>query len=472
MLMTLAFRHLLVKRGRSLFLLLGYSLGVGVMIVLLSVGEAMLNQARDVALVGGGEVTVLPEGIDIEALRTGGVSGMFFSIDRARFVARQALDGPRQADLVSSVSPSIESKLLYLTHDGETLPVRAGGDIPSRANQLGAGVRVLQGAWKDLPQDSAYVAPTLQQLYDELDHFHLPLVEDSSWGEWHYFNVVPAPDEWWYVSLLVGGNVPHGRWGGQVLVTHRRPDGHYEKFVANSAGTDVRLDTTRADLVVGRSAVEQRNGTYHLVVNAPGTSIDLNIRPAPHNYFPPVELKEGRYRSGYAVAALRASASGRLCAHRVCQQVVDAPAYHDHNWGVWRDVSWEWGAASGPSLSFLYGDVNTPDESAAGEPFFFSLVDSLGIRQVLRARKIDYVGSRPVSNGAGVAAPTSFNFLAARDRDTIRVSVQVQEAVATQMSSSTFHRFFIQMRGAFSLSGSIGGSQVQEKGEGFFETWR
>jgi len=35
MILTLAFRQLLVKRARSLFPLLGYSLGVGVMIVLL-----------------------------------------------------------------------------------------------------------------------------------------------------------------------------------------------------------------------------------------------------------------------------------------------------------------------------------------------------------------------------------------------------------------------------------------------------
>ena len=105
MIAILAFRHLVVKKGRSLFLLLGYGLGVGVMIVLLSVGEAMLAQSRDVSLVGGGEVTVLPQGIDVEAMRTGGVSGMFFGIDRARFLTRQLLGGPRQAELVAAVSP-------------------------------------------------------------------------------------------------------------------------------------------------------------------------------------------------------------------------------------------------------------------------------------------------------------------------------------------------------------------------------
>jgi ABC-type antimicrobial peptide transport system permease subunit len=114
MLLILAFRHLWVRKLRSLFLLLGFSLGVGVMIVLLSVGEAMLDQSRDVSLLGGGEVTVLPEGIDIEAMRTGGPGGMFFSIDRARFLTRLVLGGPRYRGVVRSVAPAIEGKLLYL----------------------------------------------------------------------------------------------------------------------------------------------------------------------------------------------------------------------------------------------------------------------------------------------------------------------------------------------------------------------
>ncbi|HUS62432.1 MAG TPA: ATP-binding cassette domain-containing protein, partial [Acidimicrobiales bacterium] len=56
MLLTLAFRHLWVRKLRSLFLLFGFAIGVGVMVVLLSVGEAMLDQSRDVSLVGGGEM--------------------------------------------------------------------------------------------------------------------------------------------------------------------------------------------------------------------------------------------------------------------------------------------------------------------------------------------------------------------------------------------------------------------------------
>ena len=230
MITILAFRHLVVKQGRSLFLLLGYGLGVGVMIVLLSVGEAMLAQSRDVSLVGGGEVTVLPQGIDVEAMRTGGVSGMFFGIDRARFLTRQLLGGPRQEGLVAAVSPAIENKLLYLRRGGRTVAVRAGGEIPSRAGRLGAGIRVVAGSWRDHAADSAWINPSTERLYHELDRFHLPPVADPTWGEWHYFNVAAGPEEWWYITYLVGGEVLRGRWGGQLLVTHRLPDGRYRRY--------------------------------------------------------------------------------------------------------------------------------------------------------------------------------------------------------------------------------------------------
>ena len=91
MIELLALRNLVLKPWRSAFLLFGYSLGVSVMIVLLSIGEALLSQARDEKLVGGGDVTVLPEGIDVEVLKTGGLGGMFFSIDHSRFVYQQLL---------------------------------------------------------------------------------------------------------------------------------------------------------------------------------------------------------------------------------------------------------------------------------------------------------------------------------------------------------------------------------------------
>ena len=491
MLFTLAFRHLWVRKLRSLFLLLGFAIGVGVMVVLLSVGEAMVDQSRDVSLVGGGEITVLPQGIDVEAMRTGGLSGMFFAIDRARFLTRQVIGGARHAALVRTVAPAIEGKLLYLCKTAvpcRPAAVRAGGEIPSRSAALGAGLDVREGAWRDASADSAYMAPTRQQLYDELDRFHRPLRPDSSWGEWHYFNLTTGPEEWWYVTYLVGGEVgPTSgalgrRWGGRILVTHRRPDGRYDRYVATAPAAAVRLDTARADLTIGLSTVRQRDGIYQLRAGAGGARgrlrLELELRPAPERYFPPVELRDAGFLSGYVVPALAAVASGRVCVNDRCLRVADAPAYHDHNWGVWRDVTWEWGAATGGTLSLLYGGVYGPERQRAGttaaisSPFFLTLVDSLGVRQVLRFGDIGYEGSQPAAGAAGATAPRRFRLLATRGADSVALSVDVSHALATEMSAVSFHRVFLQMRGRFALTGRLAGATVSDTGWGFFETYR
>ncbi|HEX2217816.1 MAG TPA: hypothetical protein VHG35_03380 [Gemmatimonadales bacterium] len=481
MITTLAFRHLLVRKVRSLFLLLGFSIGVGVMIVLLSVGEAMLNQSRDVSLVGGGELTVLPQGIDIEAMRTGGLGGMFFTIERARFLTRQALGGERHDDLVRTVAPAIEGKLLYLCPAASRCvptAVRAGGEIPSRAAALGAGLDVLEGRWRDSPADSAYIAPTPQQFYDELDRFHLPKRRDSTWAEWHYFNLVVGPDEWWYVTYLIGGEVSlserDDRWGGGMLVTHRRPDGRHDRYTAEVSSSSVVFDTASADVTIGGSHVRQRDGEYRLHVEARGdrglARLDLVLRPKPNRYFPPVELREDDFLSGYVVPALAATASGRLCAGARCIEARDIPAYHDHNWGVWRDVTWEWGAAQGERLSLLYGGVYGPEDSGSS-PFFLTMVDSLGVRRVLRFGEIEYHGSRPADGLRGARAPERFTLVGTWEADTVRLSVRVGHALASEVTASTYRRVFLQMRGSFELSGSVLGEPVHDRGEGFFETY-
>jgi hypothetical protein len=485
MLLILAFRHLWVRKLRTVFLLLGFSLGVGVMVVLLSVGEAMLEQAQDVSLVGGGEVTVLPQGIDVEAMRTGGLGAMFFGIDRARFLTRQVLGGARHGALVQTVAPAIEGKLLYLCAAAAPChprPVRAGGEIPSRARALASGLRVLQGRWQDSPADSAWVSPTRQQLYDELDRFHIPPRADSAWGEWQYFNLLTSPEEWWYLTYLVGGEVPNGRWGGRMLVTHRRPDGRYERFAADASPDHVTFDTAHADLTIGRSSVLQRDGTYGLSVHAAGPDgalrINLRLSPLPNRYFPAVELQDHDFVSGYVVPALAASASGRICLGAHCEVVRNVPAYHDHNWGVWRDVTWEWGAARGSGLSLLYGGVYGPERTGSGgsggvtSPFFLTLVDSLGVLQVLRFDRIDYQGSRPAEGVTGGMAPERFRLLAMRGADSVRLQVEADHALATEMDATSFRRYFLQMRGRFHLEGKLAGRMIADSGSGFFETYR
>ncbi len=477
MLLVLAFRHLRVKKVRSLLLLVGYGFGVGVMIVLLSVGTALLEQSRDVSLVGGGEVTVLPEGIDVEAMRTGGLSGMFFSIERARYLTRLVLGGPRHASLVRAVSPLIEHKLVYVEFRGETVAARAGGEVPSRARAAGAPLEVLAGRWEDSPADSAYVAPSPQQLYDQLDRFHLPPRADSSWAEWQYFNVLAGPSEWWYLTYLVAGDLRGGRWGGRLLVTRRTPGGH-QRFWAAIPAQAIRFDTAGADLTLGENAVRQRDGRYALrgVARGPGgrVELDLMVEPEPYRYFPPVALSEGAIPSGYVVPVLAGRARGRLCVNGSCRSVRDAPAYHDHNWGIWRGVRWDWGTARGGQLDLLYGVVHLPGDTVLGpgvrRSLFVPLVASLGVLQVFRARQVDYrgPGERPLRAGE---VPVGFRITATREADTLQVNTAVTDAAATRETAAGPGWMFLQMRGRARLEGRLSGAPVADSGWGFFETY-
>jgi hypothetical protein len=500
MIHLLAVRNFLLRPWRSFLLLLGFSLGVAVMIVLLSIGDALLSQAREERLIGGGEVTVLPQGIDVEVMKTGGIGGMFFSIDHARFIYRQLLAAPRLGSRVVAAAPQIDDKLLYLrpVAGGREIAVRASGTIPSLGRQVGAAPQIAAGAWNDDDLDRRWRDPTPPELRDDIDHFHLPPAsarDDSTWGEWHYFNVISRDRRRWaYISLIVGGRVPAGPWGGQVLVTVHEQGQNPRRFVASSPATEVRFSTHRADLTIGKSSVRVLgDGGYALHARAredgrPGGAVaelQLVVSPAPGAYFPGASLSTDETVSGYAVPALRADADGTICVDQRCEHVTGAQAYHDHNWGTWRGVSWEWGAARAGSYSFLYGRVQPPDSIAASQPLFVYLVDSLGFLALFRPREIRYEGGRGVMvSGSRIELPSRAEMFDARGDDTLHITLVIEDASASDTRRPLVERgdymnarriarpFFVQMKGTARVEGRVHGRAMHASGAGFFETYR
>ena len=497
MMLTLALRSLVLRPWRSLLLLAGFGLGVGVMITLLSIGEAMVIQSRDATLVGGGEVTVLPDGVDLELLKTGGVGGMWFSVSNARFVYLQLLAAPRLRPLVRAVAPQLEGKLLYLRSPRLTeVAVRGSGEIPSSSRAVGAAPTLVDGAWSDDLGDRRWAVPTDAELRQDIDHFHetpAGVADANSWAEWHYFNVLSADRRRWaFLTFMVTGNVPNGDWGAQLLLTlHEtgQPARRYSRRIERSA---VRYATDDATLQLGDAGVQLlADGRYAVRARIPSESggaaaaVNLIVAPAPRAYFPGTSLGSGDFVSGYVAAGLRASASGTVCVATACERYNDAQAYHDHNWGTWRGVTWDWGAARAGAYTLLYGRIQAPDSLASEAPYFLYLVDSAGFRAVFRPREIRYEDSRTLRVGrVNVRTPARAMMIDVQGNDTLRVELLIEDAAATDTRAALAERgeggrareiarpYFIQMKGIARLSGRVDGRPVAGEGTGFFETYR
>src|SRR6185436_16368742 len=150
---------------------------------------------------------------------------------------------------VAAVAPEIEGRLLYLrTADGVEYPVHASGEIPSATRAVGAAPEVIGGSWDDDEGDRRWIAPSLFELRNEIDHFHLPsdsVTNRDSWAEWHYFNVLSQGGKRWaFVSFIVGGDVTSSQWGGKLGITLREQNGRTRRFGVMLDRSQVRFSTT------------------------------------------------------------------------------------------------------------------------------------------------------------------------------------------------------------------------------------
>jgi hypothetical protein len=129
--------------------------------------------------------------------------------------------------------------------------------------------------------------------------------------------------------------------------------------------------------------------------------------------------------------------------------------------------------------------VQPPDSASGESPLFFYLVDSLGFRTLFRPARIDYTDGRTIAvGGRALKVPSRATFADVHGGDTLRVELEIEDAVATDtrtpqpergetMAARTLPRpYFIQMKGIARLSGRGGGASISGEGTGFFETYR
>lgn len=442
---------LLFRPTRTAVLLFGFALGVAVMVVLLAVGEAILDQARDPDLSGGGDVVLLPAGIDLETLKVGGLSSLYFHIENARFLMGLLTTSPRFTRFVAAASPTLVDRVAYVVAHGETLAVEATGVLPDEEARVRGPAGGVAAALASGAASRAW-SRAFEAFEPWMDAFHEPQGDEATrgpWAEWHYFNFVGGPGEAWG-TLTIMRTQEHGAEGGSVSLVLRE-GGRTRRFRQEVGAERVHVSTTTPDLEIGGVTVRYGEGRYHVrgtIGGAEAVRLDLVCVPEPGRFHPPVTLETGGDGAiGYVVPVVGGEWEGTIRATGDLLRLDGVRAYHDHNWGRWGEAQWDWGQVIAEDAALFYGALRrgTADEAASGDGLRLLLFERDRLLNIL-------AGDRPRPRGrlaladpdlAGLDIPASLDIVAVSGQDSVALTIAVEDAVPTQ----TPHGTFVQLKG-------------------------
>jgi hypothetical protein len=440
----------------------GFGLGVAVMAVLLGVAAVILEQARAPELVGGGDVIV---------------DGAAGRLSNAKFVLSAVLrDGPL-ASRVAAAAPTERATLYLIDAQGAT-PVRARGGIPSLERALGDPETSEVSAWTDAPADLAWAKPNPDDVLREMDRFHpVPDVPEraASWAEWLYFNG-RAGDAGFYLTFLAGPQLASGRRALGVRLQLDRA-GRMTSYSESTEVDDADLLASAPDVTVGGSHVRLVGREYHLTIDLPAESGGtrakgtLVLQATPGRSVPPLTIRGAAgWVSGYVVPVMAGPLQGAI---QIGADRVDfggAVGYHDHNWGFWKDVSWQWGQVQGAGLSFVYGRIRPPAD-AADESRIPAFLVALGPDgPVAYATDV----SIEETNEAGRDRPQRVTVEARSDSVELTLNLDVVQTEVTPGLPGPFGGSldFLQLRARYRVAGRIGDTSVDFAAPGSAETFR
>ena len=460
----LALRSLTAHPVRSAVLAAGFGVGVAVMAILLGVAQIVLEQSRAPALVGGGDVLIrlAPE-----------------------VPARLVLAGALQSDAfrpgIATAAPTHTARL-YLRHNGRSTRIAARGGIPSLERVLGDDEVSEIPNWKDSPNDIAWTQDTPEKVLRYIDRFHaIPDAPtwDGSWAEWLYFNG-RASGARFYLTFLVGPSMPDGRRRAGVRLQLDR-GGQVETFTASQPVSDA--DAQKApDLTIGESFVRLEGMTYRVHLDlrdekgrrARG---DLTVEATPGRLVPPLEISGALgWRSGYVVPVMSGRLDGSLDVGDERVSFAGGTGYHDHNWGFWQGVSWQWGQVQQGNLSLLYGRVFPPSEAADADrvPGFVGVLGPDG--------PLGYATDVTIEETNDARGAPQMITVRARGSDlNVQVRFDVEAAVTTKGTGSPSAAAsgplgsgldFLQLRGTYSVTGHAGARTLKFSAPGSAETFR
>lgn len=454
MTLRLVLRALAARPVRFGVLSCGFGFGIAVMAALLGVGAVVLEQAKNPALSGGGEIVL---------------TGAAGSIDNARFILASILGGPL-APRIRVASPTAR-QTLYLVQGTAITPLRVTGGIPSREHALG-DPEVASPLWSDSADDRAWIDPGPGELLRAIDRFHsipdAPRWADS-WAEWWYFNGRSADGATrFYLTLRAGPRTPGSRRSGAVWLQLER-GGRTANFARSGEVADAALPTRGGtlELVGGRAVLDGLRYTIDLDLGDGAGRLRgrIVLDATPGNSAPPVELRGTQaWVSGYTVPVLSGKLGGVLDVGGERIALDGWSGYHDHNWGFWQGVTWQWGQVAGDDLAFVYGRVRPPPEAAdpARVPGLLAVIGRDGPLAFASGIRIEE-DERP-----GAGRPEAIR-VHAEGSD---LALDLELAVANVIRTAGPQASFFQLRGAYRVRGTVAGRTVDFTAPGSAETFR
>ncbi len=449
MLLRLALRSLTTRPLRSAVLAAGFGLGIGVMVELLGVGQVILEQASAPALSGGGDVVL---------------TGAAGPLESARFVLASLASSARFGHQVRAASPSRRTTL-YLVHGDTTIPVSVRAGIPSRERAIG-DPEVSTDAWQDTPADRAWIAASPEDLLRAMDRFHPVPAPDSNrqdavsgWAEWLYFNGRARDGSLRFYLSFIAGDVEHGTRPVFVRLQLDR-GGRTRSYTATARVGDRDLLEHAPDLDLGGNRVKLVGSAYRITLAlSSGVTGELTLDAVPGRSLPPAEIRGAHgWVSGYVVPVLAGTFHGVLNVDGERIALADVAGYHDHNWGFWKDVRWQWGQVAASDLSIVYGRVFPPAEVADASriPGFLGLLGPDGPIAFSTRVSIRERGEGAVPTGLDVRA------------DGEGLSLQLSFAVAESERTVSF----LQLGGTYHVTGRAGDRSIDFTARGSAETFR
>jgi len=458
--LKLALRSLGVRPVRTAVLACGFGLGIAVMAELLGVGDVILDQARSPALQGGGDVVV---------------SGSFGTIDNARYALSVVRGTLGSRSHVVAASPS-RKQSLYLIMPGMVVPVVARGGVPSLEKAVGDKEVAGAAAWVDAPADARWTHVDSGDVLRSLDRFHRqPDVPEfsSSWAEWLYFNGHSADGRMrFYLTFLVGPSVRPGvRSAGVRLQLDR--EGHVKNYASRAEVDEQTVIDGAPNLDIGQNRVRLDGLQYHIDLRLraedDGSELDgtLTLDPDAGRSLPPVAIRGARgWLSGYVVPVLSGQISGAITLGRETISLEGASGYHDHNWGFWRDVRWQWGQVGGGDLSLVYGRVFPPADVADPDrmPGFLGVIDRQGL--------IGVATNVSISEEREAGVLTAIIVTARGNAIDLHLTFSVDRTISTGRTIAGGAADFLQLGGTYRVEGQAGGRSINFTTRGAAETFQ